>query len=200
MTKMKGCFSCLLAATATLPVALADWQFKSRPDLAPPILNITIPAGPDTDKGYIFITANPPPPGGPVTSPEQPGAYIFRDNSDLIWSSQGYLAGFAANIQVTRYKGQDVLQSFEGSLDWLHGHGYGHPTFLNQHYEEIGRLRAANHKLISIHEIRIVDEKSTLVEIYDPVAVDLTPYGGRPDQQWIADGLFQGMSPSNKST
>lgn len=35
--------------------AAADWQFRSRPDLAPPRLNITIPATSDVEKGYLFV-------------------------------------------------------------------------------------------------------------------------------------------------
>lgn len=35
--------------------AVADEQYKSRPDLSPPRLNITIPATEDVGSGYIFL-------------------------------------------------------------------------------------------------------------------------------------------------
>jgi hypothetical protein len=45
----------------------ADWQFKSRPDLAPPKLNITIPATKDVEPGYLFIPLSPDIPMEPDT-------------------------------------------------------------------------------------------------------------------------------------
>jgi hypothetical protein len=96
--------------------AIADWQFKSRPDLAPPRLNITIPANADVEKGYLFLApfAAGPDRAGLQLGPRQPGPYIFRDNGDLIWSGYGYFSIWAANFQMAKWKGQDVLFSFEG--------------------------------------------------------------------------------------
>ncbi|KAH8896889.1 hypothetical protein GQ53DRAFT_792100 [Thozetella sp. PMI_491] len=178
--------------TLIAPTVRADWQFVSRPDLSPPLMNISIPAGEDVAKGYIFVT----PYRGFIQSegldgPEQPGAYIFRDSGDLVWSSIGIMDGWVGNFQVTRWRGEEVLQAFQGTLDSFHGHGYGHPTLLNRHYESIREVRPANHRIISIHEFRVVDEKSALTEIYQPTAIDLSPYGGKPDQQWIADAIIQ---------
>lgn len=182
-----------LAVLAAASPVWADWQFMSRPDVSPPRLNITINAGPEAEQGFLFVA----PYRGFIQSegldgPEQPGAYIFRDNGDLVWSSVGILDGWVGNFQATRYHGEDVLQAFHGTLDSFHGHGYGHPAILNQNYESIREVRASNHRIISIHEFRIVDEKSALVEVYQPTAMDLSPYGGSPDQQWIADGIIQG--------
>lgn len=171
----------------------ANWQYRSRPDLSPPSLNITIPATPEVDEGYLFVA----PYRGFVQSegldgPEQPGAYIFRDDGDLVWSGLGMLAGWVGNFQATRWRGMDVLQAFQGTLDSFHGHGYGHPTLLNQHYESVREIRTKMPSIISIHEFRIVNEKNALVEVFQPVAMDLSRYGGQPNQQWIADGIFQG--------
>lgn len=168
----------------------ADGQFRSRPDLAPPKLNITIPATDEVSAGYIFVG---PYPGfdGVRAGPEQAAGYIFTNNGDMIWSSLGYLAGWVGNFQAVRYKGQPVLQAFQGYLDPFHGHGYGTPVLLDQSYRQVAELQSLTHKLVSIHEFKIVNEKTALVEIYQPTATDLTPYGGREDEQWIADGVFQ---------
>ncbi|KAK3380581.1 ASST-domain-containing protein [Lasiosphaeria ovina] len=177
----------LLALTAHH--ALADWQYRSRPDLSPPRLNITIPATDDVAPGYIFVTPYPAS-NGPHAAPEQPAAYIFRNDGDLVWSSLGYFAGWVGNFQVTKYRGQTALQAFQGTLNPLHGHGYGTVALLDETYRPVANLQSL-HKLVSIHEFRIVNEKTALVEIYQPTPYNLGPYGGAEDQQWIVDGVWQ---------
>ena len=169
----------------------ADWQFKSRPDLAPPKLNITIPATKDVEPGYLFIAPFSGYPDGTRHGPLQAAPYIFTDTGDLVWSGFTYFSIWATNFQATKYKGKDVLFSFEGSHNAAYGHGHGHTTFLNQHYETIKELRAGNHRLTDKHEFHIIDEETALIQIYHPVPYDLTPYGGSPEQQWIVDARFQ---------
>ncbi|VUC21472.1 unnamed protein product [Clonostachys rosea] len=168
----------------------ADWQYASRPDLAPPKLNITIPAAHDVSPGYIFVG---PYPGfdGVRAGPEQAAAYIFTNDGDLVWSSLGYYAGWVGNFQAVQYQGKPVLQAFQGYLDPFHGHGYGTPLLLDDHYRPVALVESLNHRLISIHEFKIVNEKTALVEIYQPTPIDLTPYGGSGEENWIADGIFQ---------
>lgn len=180
----------IIAVLVTSGTVNADWQFRSRPDLAPPRLNITISATSDVSPGYIFVG---PYPGfeGARAGPEQPAAYIFKNNGDLVWSSLGYFAGWVGNFQAAKYQGKPVLQAFQGNLDSFHGHGYGVPQLLDQHYKPVVQVQSLTHKFVSIHEFKIVDEKTALVEIYQPTAIDLRPYGGTGDEQWIANGVFQ---------
>jgi len=181
-------------AAALLGLASADWQFRSRPDLAPPRLNITIPATKDVEKGYLFIAPFAGYPDTPTEQhgPRQAGPYIFRDNGDLVWSGYGIYSIWATNFQVGRWKGKDVLYSFEGDHNAGYGHGHGHITFLDQHYETIRELRAGNHKLVDKHEFTIVNEETGLIEVYQPVPKDLTAWGGSSEQQWIVNAIFQG--------
>ncbi|KAL4919533.1 ASST-domain-containing protein [Aspergillus aurantiobrunneus] len=182
-----------LSVAAQLPLVVADWQFRSRTDLAPPKLNITIPAAPDVEKGYLFVA---PFAGYPDTAVEQHGPrqaapYIFRDDGELVWSGYGYYSIWATNFQKTRWKGKDVLFSFEGDHNAGYGHGHGHTTILDQHYETIRELRAGNHKLTDKHEFHVINEETALIQIYQPVPVDLTPWGASPEQQWIVDAIIQ---------
>ncbi|KAF7544379.1 hypothetical protein G7Z17_g10005 [Cylindrodendrum hubeiense] len=170
--------------------AHAELQFHSRPDLSPPRLNVTIPAADDVSPGFIFVTPYASF-GGPALLPEQPAAYIFRDNGDLVWSSLGYLSGFVANFQATRYQGQPVLQAFQGSIDSRHGRGHGTLQLLDNHYRPVAQIQSLTNKIPSLHELRIVGEKTALIEIYDPVPYDLTPYGGSTEQNWIVDSILQ---------
>ncbi|KAH6973440.1 ASST-domain-containing protein [Ilyonectria sp. MPI-CAGE-AT-0026] len=172
--------------------AVADEQYKSRPDLSPPRLNITIPATEDVGAGYIFVCPYSGfTKGNGFDGPEQPAGYIFRNNGDLVWSSMGFLTGWVGNMQVSTWKGQPVISAFQGSLDSFHGHGFGHPTILNQNYENIRDLHGGNHKIISIHEFNILDSGSALVEVYQPTQIDLSPYGGAQGATWIVDAIFQ---------
>jgi hypothetical protein len=106
----------LSVAIASLSFVKGDWQFKSRPDLAPPRLNITIPAAPDADKGYLFVApfAGLPDKQAEMHGPRQAAPYIFRDNGDLVWSGYGYYSIWATNFQKAKWNGHDVLFSFEG--------------------------------------------------------------------------------------
>jgi hypothetical protein len=180
-----------LACIVCIAPASADWQFKSRPDLAPPKLNITIPATKDVEKGYIFVAPFAGYPEGTRHGPLQAAPYIFTDTGDLVWSGYTYFSIWATNFQAARHKGKDVLFSFEGSHNAAYGHGHGHTTFLDQHYEAIRELRAGNHRLTDKHEFHIINEETALIQIYHPVPRDLTAYGGSREQQWIVDARFQ---------
>lgn len=194
---MVRAYSLLRASLVAFGVA-ADTQYKSRPDLSPPRLNITIPADQDVAPGYIFVC----PYSGFVRGngfdgPEQPAGYILRNDGDLVWSSMGYLSGWVGNMQVRTWKGQPVITAFQGTLDSFHGHGFGHPTLLNQNYENIRDLHGGNHKIISIHEFNVLNSGTALVEIYQPTVMDLRPYGGAPDSTWIVDAIFQGVKQAH---
>ncbi|KAK4031462.1 ASST-domain-containing protein [Parachaetomium inaequale] len=173
--------------------ASADWQFRSRPDLAPARLNITIPATKDVEKGYLFVAPFAGFPDTPTEQhgPRQAGPYIFRDDGDLIWSGYGIYSIWATNFQAARWKGKDVLFSFEGDHNAGYGHGHGHITIMDQHYETIRELRAGNHKLVDKHEFHVINEETGLIQIYQPVPRDLTAWGGSPEQQWIVDAIIQ---------
>jgi len=170
---------------------LASWQYRSRPDLSPPVLNITIPATDKVAKGYLFVAPYTGLNSSSGTGLEQPGAYIFRDDGDLVWSGQGYYVGWVSNFQATLYLGQPVLSAFQGTLSPFQGRAYGYVTLLNQSYREVASFRSVN-GLISGHEFRLYNQQAALVEIPRPVPYDLQPYGGQPIQQWIVDNVFQG--------
>ncbi|KAF2719057.1 hypothetical protein K431DRAFT_273471 [Polychaeton citri CBS 116435] len=187
-----------VAYSALVPLATADWQYRSRSDLAPPRLNITIPANDEVEPGYLFVA---PFAGLPDTTtaqhgPRQAGPYIFRDNGDLVWSSYGIYSIWSANFQVGQWNGRDILFSFEGDHNPGYGHGHGHITFLDQHYETIRELRAGNHKLADKHEFHIVDQETGLIQVYQPVPRDLTEWGASPEQQWIVNAIIQELDIS----
>ncbi|KAI9729592.1 MAG: hypothetical protein M1834_006788 [Cirrosporium novae-zelandiae] len=182
--------STISSLVALVNLVSADWQFKSRSDLAPPRLNIIIPTTQDVEKGYLFLA---PFAGyqGQWHGPRQPGPYIFRDDGELVWSGYSYYSVWATNFQAARWRGDNVLFSFEGDHNAAYGHGHGHTTILDQHYETVRELRAGNHKITDKHEFHVINEKTALIQIYQPVPRDLTTWGASPEQQWIVDAIIQ---------
>ncbi|KAF2016951.1 hypothetical protein BU24DRAFT_419992 [Aaosphaeria arxii CBS 175.79] len=182
-----------IVAASVLQLAAADWQYKSRTDLAIPRLNITIPAADNVEQGFLFVA---PFAGYPDTAfeqhgPRQAGPYIFRDNGDLIWSGYGIYSIWSTNFQAAKWKGRDVLFSFEGDHNAGYGHGHGHTTIMDQHYETVRELRAGNHKLTDKHEFHVVSDNTAVIQVYQPVPRDLTAYGASEEQQWIVNAIFQ---------
>jgi hypothetical protein len=172
----------------------ANWQYKSRPDLSPPTLNITISAASELSPGFIFVapysgvSVDTPLAHGPL----QPGPYIFTSSGELVWSGFGFVSGFVANFQAAKWNGEDVLFAFEASQNNIHGHSHGHVKILNQNYETIREVRGGNSALLDVHEFHVVDEKTTLVDSYKPIPFELKTYGAGPKSQWIMTALFQG--------
>lgn len=114
----------LILSTFILDVVLADWQYRSRPDLAPPRLNITIRATQDVEQGYLFVAPFAGlPDDGEQHGPRQAGPYIFRDNGDLVWSGYGYYSIWATNFLTIDWKGKPALACFEGDHNPAYGHG-----------------------------------------------------------------------------
>jgi len=62
---------------------------------------------------------------------------------------------------------------------------------MDDHYETIRELRAGRHKISDKHEFHMIDGKTGLTQIYQPVPRDLRRFGAQPDQQWIVDAIFQ---------
>ncbi|KAJ5939675.1 hypothetical protein N7466_002809 [Penicillium verhagenii] len=175
-----------------LPFVSADWQYLSRPDLAPPVLNITVPAAPGTESGYIFVAPKQDTgTDAALYGPEQPGPYIFCDDGDLVWSGVGYFSGYVIDFGVVVIDGEPALRAFEGSLDAPHVRMNGHHSVLDNRYQNIAVVGAVSHRLVSGHEFNVIGGKTALVELAVPVPTDLSSYGGDGGQQWIISSGFQ---------
>ncbi|TAQ88853.1 hypothetical protein B7494_g2836 [Chlorociboria aeruginascens] len=108
--------------------------YKSRPDLAPPRFNITIPATDTVESGYIFVAPFSGFSEGTRHGPAQAAPYIFTDTGDLVWS--GFTSPF----------GQPTSK-----------------LLVIRNYETIKELRAGNHRLIDKHEFHIINEETALI-------------------------------------
>lgn len=184
-------FSLLVLLAALLQPVCADWQYHSRPDLSPPKLNITVRAdSDDVESGLIFVA---PYQGFEPGShgPAQPGAYIFRDNGDLVWSGLGYFGGWTANFRPDVFNGKPMLRATQGLMK-ERGLMHGNYGILDDNYKFIKSFQARSHHHLSVHEFLVQDDKTVLIESPIPTIHDLKPYGGEKGQNWILAGSFQG--------
>ncbi|KAK9778374.1 putative Major facilitator superfamily (MFS) profile domain-containing protein [Seiridium cardinale] len=177
----------IIAGLALLHVCSADRTYRSRPDLAPPHLSITVATSSQVEQGYLFIA----PYSGKFQGTPQSGPYIVDNSGDLVWSGYGDFGPTTANFQPARWNGQDVLFGYEGTLNPLKGHGHGHHKIVDQHYQTIHEVRSAGHYLSDMHEFNVVNEKTVLVGSYTPREIDLSPYGGDENQTWIIEYILQ---------
>jgi len=132
----------LLALSLLTPLVCANWRYKSRPDLSPPTLNITIRHTGSTasqlSPGYLFLapfsgfSQESAGPGSSVRhGPLQAAPYIFTDRGELVWSGFTYFSSWTTNFQVVRWQGKEVLAAFEGSHNAAYGHGQSVFLFLS---------------------------------------------------------------------
>ncbi|KAJ5912359.1 hypothetical protein N7504_001242 [Penicillium tannophilum] len=170
----------------------ANLAYKSRPDLAVPVLNITIPATNDTAEGLIFYTPESTYADDTGHGPAQSGPYIFTDKGELVWSGFGYVGPRSENFQVHTYRGQQVLGIFEGSHNSPMGHGHGHTSIFDNRYRLLKEIMGGGHSLADQHEFLFFDNHSAVFTVFDPKIRDLTPYGATSESQsWILDNKIQ---------
>ncbi|CAG8893693.1 unnamed protein product [Penicillium egyptiacum] len=180
----------ILAALATTPSLhqSTNGYYRSRPDLAPPQLNITIPAANPNGSEYVFIAPFPFPMGGTL---ERPGPYIYRKDGDLVWAGTGYYGDGAGDFHPTTYQGKPVLQAFQGIVDAAHGVGFGQHVLLDQCYQHVVTSTAGNHRISSLHEFNVIRGETALIEVFYTTPANLSAYGGNSSQQWLGNGNFQ---------
>lgn len=179
----------LLGGVASLPATRA--KFVSRPELVVPKLNITVPAGNGTEKGLLFVA-----PyygfGNGGAGAVQEGAYIFKDDGELVWSSLGHYSGFVGNFRPDVWDGKVYLRAFQSTLSNTPGRSYGRHNLLGNDYRVAKEVQAQSDKLPSLHEFTIVDGKTALIEIAVLKSLSLRPWGGSDGQNWIQSSGFQG--------
>lgn len=170
----------------------ANLAYKSRPDLAPPTLNITIPATNDAAEGLIFYTPESIYKDNTNHGPAQSGPYIFTDSGELVWSGFGFIGPRSENLQVYKYRGQDVMGIFVGSHNSPMGHGHGHTAIFDNSYRLLKEIKGGGHKLADQHEFLFFDDNSAVFTIFDPEIHDLSAYGATSEkQEWILDNKIQ---------
>ncbi len=160
------------------------WAFRSRPDLAPPVVSVARRSE-RTAPGYVFVA----PKNGPgETGPGQRGPMILDDDGQPVWFRPLREEGVdAMDFKVQRYRGRPVLTWWQG----LHtAYGLGEYALLDGGYKEVTRVRAGGGYQADLHELLITPADTALMTIYGLTTRDLTPVGGTAGAS-VAEGVVQ---------
>jgi hypothetical protein len=151
------------------------FAFRSRPDLDPPVVEVTTEAHDETAPGYIFVA---PEKGGAGEG----GSMILDDCGQVVWFHplRGPY-GRTMNFETQTYQGRHVLT-------W--GQTPGEYLIFDAYYREIARFGAANGYNGDHHEFLISPQDTALITIYNAVPRDLTSVGGPKDSVAI-QGIVQ---------
>lgn len=155
-------------------------QFRSRPDLRPPVVFVTTPAR-DTAPGYIFVA--------PKKEDRPSGPAILDSAGQLVWFHPVEPPAQAADFRVQRYRGQPVLTWWEGTQPVI-GVGDGSFVMMDASYRRIAEVRAGNGLAGDLHEFLITPQDTALLLAYERVRRDLSPVGG-PKDGHVFDNVVQ---------
>lgn len=153
---------------ASVTAALAPTQhFRSRPDLRPPGVNISVPAA-GTAPGLLMAT--------PYGAPDYAGMMIFDNAGRLVWFRP--TQQITGDLKVIRYRGQDALTWFEGTPLFGPGSYRGVWPILDDHYDTVATVRAGSGYQADLHDLVVTATGTAYLLIYNPVVRDLTSIGG----------------------
>lgn len=156
-------------------------EFQSRPDLRPPVINVTTPAT-QAQPGHIFVA--------PKVPDGQNGAMILDESGELVWySTPASDASVCNDLAVQEWHGQPVLTWWEGVTPV--GYGYGHFVIANTAYERLAEVQAGNGFVgADLHEFVLTPRGTALCLLYNPVRWSLTDVGG-PANGTAMDNIVQ---------
>ena len=143
--------------------------FRSRPDLLPPVMDVTVSAG-GTAPGLVFLSASIP--------EGQNGAMILDDNGELVWfAPPNSDLDKHYDVRVQEYQGQPVITFAEATAPG--GYGLGHYVMCDSSYQRIAQLQVGNgFPGGDVHEFLLTPRGTALITLYHAVHWDLSPAGG----------------------
>lgn len=143
--------------------------FVSRPDLQPPVMEVTVPAEGTAD-GLVFLSTN--------VNDGQSGATILDNKGEVVWFQPppNPLDSHYATL-VQEYQGEPVITVVEGNGP--RGYRFGHFVIFDSSYQRIAQFSIGNgYTGGDLHEFRLTPDGTAVVGAYHPVVWDLSPAGG----------------------
>ena len=127
-------------------------SFVSEPSLHPPLIEAIIAADKPLD-GYImaanfYDTTKPPIKG-------QSGPMILGDDLEPVWFKPVPEKFVAANLEVQRYRGRDVLTYWQGDISATGEVADGEFIILDENYKEIAKIRGQDGWVATLHELKL---------------------------------------------
>jgi EmrB/QacA subfamily drug resistance transporter len=152
------------------------YSFLSAPSLHPPEIRSTqrAPSG-RLAPGYIltanFYNLNEPPLVG------QSGPLILDERLQPVWFAPAPERVAAANLSLQTYEGKPALAWWQGRVTNTGATETGEYVVVDQHYQTVARLRAADGWVLTLHELVISGEDAWVTANKD-TPIDLSRYGG----------------------
>jgi hypothetical protein len=160
-----GCAVLAAAAAAAFalrgaPASAGAPQYASRPDLNPPVPQIT-----GTATGDVFLA--------PKAQKGQSGPMVLAPDGGLVWF-RPEPAGITANdLKVQTYQGRPVLTWWEGKTN-SRGYGQGSWVIADTSYREIARVKAGDRLYGDLHDMQLTARGTALITVYHVVRADLS--------------------------
>jgi hypothetical protein len=157
-----------------------EQSFVSRPDLHPPVVDVTA-TSPQSAPGDVFVA--------PYTGPGQAGPMILAPDGSVVWFQPLPEHVSATNFRVQEYAGRPVLTWWQGDIS-VHGFGLGNDVIVDDTYTRIATVRAGNGLQADLHDFQLTPSGTALITAYDPVLCNLAGVGGPADGA-VTDGVVQ---------
>jgi hypothetical protein len=142
--------------------ANAVQRFQSRPDLLPPSVWVSKNSAPASE-GDIFVA--------PQFGPVQNGPMILDSSGRLLWFDPFPISSkqLVTDFRVQNLYGAPVLTWFQGYTN--HGTGEGVGVILNQNYQQVATVQAANGLTMDLHEFLVTPQGDAYIMSFSPVSM-----------------------------
>jgi hypothetical protein len=159
----------------------ATLSFRSRPDLAPPVVTVTA-SSPAAASGDIFIA--------PKQDALEKGPEILDGAGRPVWFNP--VPGQATDFRVQTYEGKRVLTWWQGPPEApVPGSGVGHGVIMDSSYRVIARVDAGfGTDTADLHEFQLTSRGTALLTVFRIVPANLSSVGGPADGKAV-DGVVQ---------
>ncbi len=156
-------------------------HYSTAPSLTPSTVDIATPAKPGAAPGDLLMA--------PYQGEGSPGPMIAEQNGDLVWFHPLPAGDEATSLRVQQLDGQPVLTWWQGRILEV-GFGQGEDVIYNTSYQRVGAVHAGNGYHADLHEFRLTPEGTAWIDMFDPIDMSLSPYGGLSDGV-ISDSVIQ---------
>jgi hypothetical protein len=156
-------------------------HYSTAPSLTPSTVTVTTPAKPGAAPGDLLMA--------PYQGEGSPGPMIVEQNGNLVWFHPLPAGDDATSLRVQQLDGKPVLTWWQGRILEV-GFGQGEDVIDNTAYRRIGAVHAGNGYHADLHEFRLTPEGTAWIDMFDPIDMNLSPYGGLRDGV-ITDSVIQ---------
>jgi Arylsulfotransferase (ASST) len=170
------------AIAGAVPAASAATARPAAGTLKPPPVTVLTGKG-GYGGGDIFIA-----PFGDTSAYANGAEILSPDAKHVIWFHQAPAGEEDSDFRTQVYRGKPVLTFWQGT--GLGGLAQGTDYIYNDHYKQIGAVKAGNGYSADGHEFLITPWNTALILAYTTGTANLTSIGG-PARQTVIDGIVQ---------